>query len=138
MVENLSISRGQTMPRLKIIETPAMNAYASGIRDKNYTVTLTRGLMNNLDDAELRAVIAHELSHIRHKDVRVLIIAVIFVGIFSFFGEIVVRGALRTNYSRSVGQFRRFDIFCYCNNRRILFFGNVGSVFTIAKAGIYG
>ncbi len=101
MLENLSISRGKTMPRLKVIETPAMNAFASGIQDKNYTVTLTRGLMDNLDDAELEAVIAHELSHIRHKDVRLLIIAVIFVGIFAFIIEGLVRGVFRTNVSRS-------------------------------------
>ncbi|NNC36235.1 MAG: M48 family metallopeptidase, partial [Hyphomonadaceae bacterium] len=101
MLENLCISRGMTMPRLKIIETEVMNAYASGIRDKNYTITLTRGLMDNLDDEELEAVIAHELSHIKNRDVRMLIIAVIFVGIISFFGEIVVRGVFRTNMPRT-------------------------------------
>ena len=53
LLENLAVSRGQIMPKLKVIETPVMNAFASGIRDKNYTVTLTRGLMDNLDDAEL-------------------------------------------------------------------------------------
>jgi len=101
LLENLSISRGQIMPRLKVIETPAMNAFASGVRDKNYTVTLTRGLMENLDDEELEAVIAHELSHIRNRDVRLLIIAVIFVGIFAFVGEGIVRGVFRTNLPRS-------------------------------------
>ena len=106
MLENLCISRGMTMPRLNVIETQQMNAFASGIRDKNYQITLTRGLMNNLDDAELNAVIAHELSHIRHKDVRLLIIAVIFVGIFAFLGEIVARGLFRTNLDRT-GHHRR-------------------------------
>lgn len=101
MLEELCISRGQTMPRLNVIETQQMNAFASGIRDQNYQITLTRGLMNNLDDAELNAVIAHELSHIRHKDVRMLIIAVIFVGIFAFVGESVVRGIFRTNLGRT-------------------------------------
>lgn len=101
LLENLSISRGQTTPKLKIIETPVMNAFASGIRDKNYTVTLTRGLMENLDDEELEAVIAHELSHIRNRDVRLLIIAVIFVGIFAFVGESLVRGIFRTNLGRT-------------------------------------
>ena len=101
LLENLSISRGQTTPKLKIIETPVMNAFASGIRDKNYTVTLTRGLMENLDNEELEAVIAHELSHIRNRDVRLLIIAVIFVGIFSFVGEGLVRGVFRTNLARN-------------------------------------
>lgn len=101
LLENLCISRGITMPRLKIIETDVMNAFASGIREKNYTITLTRGLMRNLDDEELEAVIAHELSHIKNKDVRLLIIAVIFVGIISFFGETVVRGVFRTNMPRT-------------------------------------
>ncbi len=101
LLENLCISRGITTPRLKIIDTDVMNAFASGIRDKNYTITLTRGLMEGLDDEELEAVIAHEPSHIKNKDVRLLIIAVIFVGIISFFGEGVVRGMFRTNLSRS-------------------------------------
>ena len=101
LLENLSISRGQTTPKLKIIETPVMNAFASGIRDENYTVTLTRGLMNNLDNEELEAVIAHELSHIRNRDVRLLIIAIIFVGIFAFVGEGLVRSIFRTNLARN-------------------------------------
>jgi len=101
MLENLCISRGMTMPRLNVIETEQMNAFASGIRDSNYQITLTRGLMNRLDDAELNAVIAHELSHVRHKDVRMLIIAIIFVGIFAFVGEGVVRGIFRTNLGRT-------------------------------------
>ena len=101
LLENLCISRGITTPRLKIIETNVMNAFASGIRDKNYTITLTRGLLDNLDDEELEAVIGHELTHIRNKDVRLLIIAIIFVGIISFFGEMVVRGLFRTNISRT-------------------------------------
>ncbi len=101
LLENLCISRGQTMPRLMIMETPALNAFASGIRDKNYQVTLTRGLLNALDDEELEAVIAHELSHIRHKDVRMLIIAVIFVGIFAFVGESLMRSVFRTNLIRT-------------------------------------
>jgi len=106
MLENLSISRGLTTPRLMVMETDAMNAFASGIRKENYQVTLTRGLMNALDDEELEAVIAHELSHIRHKDVRMLIIAVIFVGIFAFVGETLFRGMFRVNFARS-GSHRR-------------------------------
>lgn len=101
MLENLSISRGLTTPRLMVMETPAMNAFASGIRRENYQVTLTRGLMDALDDEELEAVIAHELSHIMHKDVRMLIIAVIFVGIFAFVGEMIFRNMFRINLARS-------------------------------------
>ena len=101
MLENLCISRGIVMPSLKIIQTDTMNAFASGVRDKNYTITLTTGLMENLDDEELEAVISHELSHIKNRDVRLLIIAVIFVGIFAFVGEGVFRGLLRTNLPRN-------------------------------------
>ncbi len=101
LLENLCISRGITMPQLQVIETEAMNAFASGVSTKNYRITLTRGLLNYLDDAELEAVIAHELSHVKNHDVRLLIIAIIFVGIFSFFGEILVRGMFRTNLPRT-------------------------------------
>jgi heat shock protein HtpX len=96
MLENLCISRGITPPRLNIIETPAMNAFASGVSDKNYAITLTRGLVDALSPAEVEAVMAHELTHIRNRDVRLLIIAVIFVGIFSFFGELVFRNVFRS------------------------------------------
>ncbi|MEP6341895.1 MAG: M48 family metallopeptidase [Maricaulaceae bacterium] len=105
LLENLCISRGITTPRLKIMETPVMNAYASGLSDKNYTVALTRGLMDNLDDQELEAVIAHELSHIENRDVRTMVIAVIFVGIFAFFGQNMMRRMFRLHLHR--GQHHR-------------------------------
>jgi len=101
LLENLCISRGITMPKLKVMETPVMNAFASGLNTRNYTVSLTRGLMDNLDDEELEAVIAHELCHIENRDVRTMIIAVIFVGIFAFFGESIVRNAFRTHMPRT-------------------------------------
>ncbi len=96
LLENLCISRGVPMPKLSIINTHAMNAFASGISDKTYAITLTRGLVDNLTKRELEAVMAHELTHIRNRDVRLLIIAVIFVGIFSFFGELIFRNMFRT------------------------------------------
>ena len=105
LLENLCISRGITMPQLKIMETPVMNAFASGLNDKNYTVALTRGLMDSLDDQELEAVIAHELSHIENRDVRTMVIAVIFVGIFAFFGQSLMRNMFRLHLNR--GQHHR-------------------------------
>jgi len=96
MLENLCISRGIKTPKLNIIETDALNAFASGVNEGNYTVTLTRGLIARLDKDELEAVMAHELTHIMNRDVRLLIVAVIFVGIFSFAGEIIFRGFFRT------------------------------------------
>lgn len=95
LLENLCVSRGIIMPRLNIIETPAMNAFASGLSDKSYKITVTRGLIERLNKDELEAVLAHELTHIQNKDVRLLIIAVIFVGIFSFFGEVLYQSMFR-------------------------------------------
>jgi heat shock protein HtpX len=106
LLENLSISRGMTMPKLKIIETGALNAYASGLTEKQYTVTVTRGLMQRLDRAELEAVLAHELTHIVNRDVRLLVISVIFVGIISLVIEIMFRGMFYSSLSRSGGSRR--------------------------------
>jgi heat shock protein HtpX len=92
LLENLCISRGITMPALRIMETDALNAFATGLHKGQYSITVTRGLMNTLNDEEIEAVLAHELTHIRNADVRLLIIAVIFVGIFSFVGEMAFRG----------------------------------------------
>lgn len=112
LLENLCISRGITMPALRIIETDGLNAFATGLHKGQYSVTVTRGLMNTLTDEELEAVLAHELTHIRNNDVRLLIISVIFVGIFSFVGEMAFRGlwhsrgaGIRTS-SRSSGSSR--------------------------------
>lgn len=91
LVENLCISQGMKMPKINIIEDDSLNAFASGIDQKSYSVTLSRGIINKLDDDELEGVIAHELSHIRNRDVRVLIISIIFVGIFAFLAEVALR-----------------------------------------------
>ena len=91
LLENLCISRGITMPALRIIETPQRNAFASGIREKQYSITVTRGLMESLDDSELEAVLAHELTHIRNRDVQLLVISAVFVGIITLVGELIVR-----------------------------------------------
>jgi heat shock protein HtpX len=91
LLENLCISRGVTMPKLKIMETGALNAFASGMNEQQYSVTVTTGLVNALDDAEIEAVLGHELTHIRNGDVRMLVIAVIIAGVISFFAEMIFR-----------------------------------------------
>lgn len=93
LVENLCIAAGMKNPAIYIIEDDSLNAFASGINDRTYAVTLSRGIINRLDDEELEGVIAHELTHIRNRDVRLLIISVIFVGIFSFIANMVFRSA---------------------------------------------
>lgn len=101
LVENLCMSVGMKMPKVQIIESPALNAYASGLKEKDYTVTLTRGIIETLDDDELEGVIAHELMHIRNKDVRLLVVSIIFVGIFAFVVQIAFRGFLYGGMGRS-------------------------------------
>lgn len=91
LVENLCISKGMAMPKVNIIEDNSLNAFASGINPKSYTVSLSRGIIEKLNDQELEAVIAHELTHIRNRDVRLLIISIVFVGIFAFISQAVFR-----------------------------------------------
>src|SRR6478735_150246 len=91
LLENLCISRGITMPTLRITDDDALNAFATGLNEKQYSITVTRGLMNALNDQEMEAVLRHELTHIRNGDVRMLVIAVVMAGAISFFGELVFR-----------------------------------------------
>ncbi|MBM3416599.1 MAG: M48 family metallopeptidase [Bacteroidetes bacterium] len=91
LVENLCISQGMTMPKIYIIEDDSLNAFASGIDHRTYSISLSRGIINKLDDEELEGVIAHELTHIKNRDVRLLIVSIIFVGIFAFLAEVVFR-----------------------------------------------
>jgi heat shock protein HtpX len=91
ILENLCISRGITTPKLKVIDSDALNAFATGMNDKQYSITVTTGLLNRLNDAEIEAVLGHELTHIRNGEVRMMVIAVIIAGVVSFFVELVFR-----------------------------------------------
>ena len=91
LLENICISQGMKMPKLNIIQDDSLNAFASGINQNSYSITLSSGIINKLNDEELEGVLAHELSHIRNRDVRLLIISIIFVGIFSFVAEMAFR-----------------------------------------------
>ena len=91
MVENLCIAARNAHARINLIEDDSLNAFASGINKSTYTISLSRGIINKLNDEELEAVIAHELTHIRNRDVRLLIVSIIFVGIFAFLTEALFR-----------------------------------------------
>jgi len=99
LVENLCISQGMKIPKIYIIEDNSLNAFASGLTDQTFAISLSRGIIDKLEDDELEAVIAHELTHIINRDVRLLIISVIFVGIFSFITEIAFRSLRYTGRS---------------------------------------
>ncbi len=91
LLENLCIAQGMKMPKLFIINDDSLNAFASGINQHSYSISLSKGIIEKLDDDELEGVIAHELTHIRNRDVRVLIVSIIFVGIFAFLAEMAFR-----------------------------------------------
>ena len=91
LLENLCISRGITMPTLRIADDEALNAFATGMNDKQYSITVTRGLTEALNDQEIEAVLGHELTHIRNGDVRMMVIAMVIAGVLGFFGELVFR-----------------------------------------------
>ena len=91
LLENLCISRGIAMPKLKVMDSPALNAFASGLNQRQYAVTVTSGLLEALNDQEIEAVLGHELTHIRNGDVQLMVIAVIIAGVVGFFGELFFR-----------------------------------------------
>ena len=103
LVENLCIATGMSLPKVNVIEDDSLNAFASGINKSTYTVTLSRGIINKLNDEELEGVIAHELSHIRNRDVRLLIVSIIFVGIFAMLTEMLLRSFFYSGRARSSG-----------------------------------
>ena len=91
LLENLCISRGIPAPKLKVIENDSLNAFAAGMNERQYSITVTSGLLDNLNDAQVESVLGHELTHIRNGDVRLLVIAVIIAGVISFFAELIYR-----------------------------------------------
>jgi heat shock protein HtpX len=101
MLENLCISRGMKTPTLYVMETGEMNAYASGINERSYAITVTRGLIVQLSDREMEAVLAHELTHIINRDCRLLIITIVFVGMISFLAQLLWRSLNFMSYRRN-------------------------------------
>ena len=106
MVENLCIAGGIEMPQINIVKDNQLNAFASGIDIPSFTITLTTGLIDKLDDAELAAVIGHELTHIKNRDTRLMVVCIVFVGIFAAIQSMSARmlGALLRGSGRSSRQ----------------------------------
>lgn len=128
LLENLCISRGLKTPRLEIIEDSALNAFASGIDEKSYTITVTRGIMQALEKDELEAVLGHELTHIMNRDVRLLIVSIIFAGMVGFAAQLFWRMAFRT-----VGRTRSRDgrgLMVLLAIGLILWIGYIATMFT--------
>ena len=104
LLENLCISRGIPMPKLKIIESEALNAFATGLNQRQYAVTVTTGLLDALNDQEVEAVLGHELTHIRNGDVQMMVIAVIIAGAVGFFAELFFRSFTNFGYYGGYGR----------------------------------
>jgi heat shock protein HtpX len=104
LLENLCISRGITMPTLRIADDDALNAFATGLNQKQYSITVTRGLMHALNAQEMEAVLGHELTHIRNGDVRMMVIAVVIAGVISFFGEMIFRLFFQASFYGGFGR----------------------------------
>src|SRR6204780_2249228 len=107
LLENLCISRGIPMPKLKLIDSDALNAYATGLNQRQYAVTVTSGLLKALNDQEIEAVLGHELTHIRNGDVQLMVIAVIIAGAVGFFAELFFRSF--TNFGWGYGRGRSWS-----------------------------
>lgn len=96
VVEELKIAAGlRYLPKIYLIEAEYMNAFASGYSEKSALVAITRGLLDKLERSELQAVMAHELSHIRHHDIKLTLMASVLSNIILIALDIMFRGILR-------------------------------------------
>ncbi len=91
MVENLSITAGLPMPKVYIIEDPNINAFATGRNPATASMAVTTGAIQKLENEELEGVIAHELSHIKNYDIRLMMIVIICVGIITLLADFFLR-----------------------------------------------
>jgi heat shock protein HtpX len=107
LLENLCISRGIPMPKLKVMDSDALNAFATGLNRSQYAITVTTGLLKALNDQEIEAVLGHELTHIRNGDVQLMVIAVVIAGVVGFFAELFFRSFYYSNWNFGGGRSSR-------------------------------
>jgi len=103
IVENLTISEGMPMPNLFIVEDSQPNAFATGRNPKNGVIAVTRGLLEMMDRAELEAVLAHELSHIKNRDILLSTVVVVLATAIAFLSRIFFRSAFLGRRGRNKG-----------------------------------
>jgi len=99
-VENVALAAGLPTPRVYIIEDNGLNAFATGRSPADASVALTRGIINKLDDLELQGVIAHEMSHIGNRDIRLDMLLITGIGVTIFAADILFRAAIHSGNSR--------------------------------------
>ena len=92
LVENVSIAAGlEVTPEVRVIDDPAPNAFATGLTPGKSFVGVTTGLLRTMPKRELEAVIAHEISHVRNRDTRLMTLAVVFAGVIALVANIAFR-----------------------------------------------
>lgn len=96
-VENMCIAAGLSMPKVYIVNDPSPNAFATGRDPKHAVVCATTGLLEMMDDAELEGVIAHELSHIKNYDIRLMGVVVVLVGFIAIISDLFIRATFYSN-----------------------------------------
>ncbi len=106
LVERLTRRAGMPMPKLYVIPSQTPNAFATGRNPSHAAVAVTEGILRLLDWRELEGVIAHELSHVRNRDILIATIAAAVAGIISTLGHVVQWGALFGGFSRRDGEGR--------------------------------
>lgn len=107
VVENLSIATGLPRPKLYVIDDSAPNAFATGRDPKHAVICTTTGLLSKLNRTELEGVLAHELSHVRNYDIRLMSVVAVLVGMVALLGDFFLRMSFygrRRNSSRKSGQ----------------------------------
>src|SRR5437879_7666886 len=92
VIEELAIGAGIPKPKVYVIEDSAPNAFATGRDPAHSSVAVTRGLLDKLDRNELQGVIAHELSHVRNFDIRVMLIVAVLLGMAALLSDFIFRG----------------------------------------------
>lgn len=113
IVENLCIGAGMPMPGIYIIEDSAINAFATGRDPKHAVVCVTTGILDRLDKVELEGVIAHELSHVRNYDIRLMAIVVILVGLVALLADFFMRNLWLGGNRRDRGSGNAQSIFLF-------------------------
>lgn len=111
IVENLAITEGLPMPKVYIMDDPALNAFATG-RDPNHSaVCATTGILEALDDSELEGVMAHELGHVKNYDIRVSMIAFALTTVVSLIADFILHMVwFRDNDNNTPAVFYLFGI----------------------------
>ncbi len=105
VIDGLSIAAGVPKPKAYVIDDTALNAFATGRDPQHSSIVVTTGILQKLDRSELEGVIAHEMSHIKNLDIRVMLIATVLVGVTALLSDVLLRGILWGRRDRESGKF---------------------------------